>query len=334
MRKVVGTDGQALIDLALQEYGSVEGILPLLLNNDFASVEATLLGEASFNVDDIIPDFDGKNLFIQQEFARRSYRVNGGNKYVAPKIIEPEALTFINTLPLTDTTDKDYVNCIVSGLKSANLFTPHLFIKPYVGATAGKHKFNLMNPITDVAGHPDSYFGGLTHNSLGVTGNGSTGYINTNFNASAKFSSKNRTYILYANDLLENSYDFGALNGAFVGDSFASRFGGQAYPSIKSISNGGPFTVANSSGCWIITRQDMTIRVYRNGVLVKTFTVSNDIEPNVNLILAAAWVDTSVQYFSSRTYKYFAAMDQFLTDSQAAAYSAVIVAAQTLKGRA
>lgn len=334
MKDVKVTDGQCLLDLAIQEYGHVEGMAYILAHNTLSSMESILAPGSTVKVLDAVPRIDGGNQGIANQFAVLDRRVNGGHKYVAPKVLEPEAITFINTLPLTDSIDKDYVNCIVGGLKTANLFVSAIMIKPYVGATAGKHKWNLVNPVDDVAAHIDTYYGGLTHTSQGVVGNGTTGYADANLNASTAFSSKNRTYVIYMNDVNENSYDFGVLNGAFVGDSFASRFAGTAYPSIKSISNGGPFTNSTSAGCWIITRDNNTIKVFRNGTLVYSFTVSNDIIPNASVVMGAARIDGIIQYFSTRTYKYFAAHDITFTNSQAAAYSAVIIDAQTLKGRA
>ena len=50
---------------------------------------------------------------------------------------------------------------------------------PFVGGTAGTHKFNFVDPRDLDSAFRIVWFGGITHNSNGVTGGGANGYGNT-----------------------------------------------------------------------------------------------------------------------------------------------------------
>ncbi len=50
---------------------------------------------------------------------------------------------------------------------------------PFVGGTASTHKFNLKNPLDTNAAYRLTFFGGVTHSSNGIIGNGTNGYADT-----------------------------------------------------------------------------------------------------------------------------------------------------------
>jgi hypothetical protein len=50
---------------------------------------------------------------------------------------------------------------------------------PFVGGDANRHKFNALNPDDTDGAYRLTFFGSLTHNSNGITGDGTTGYADT-----------------------------------------------------------------------------------------------------------------------------------------------------------
>lgn len=78
---------------------------------------------------------------------------------------------------------------LVSSLKSAGLWTLFDAIYPFVGGNASSHSCNLR----DTTKFSITWSGGMTHDASGITGDGISGYGDTNFNptvvgATSKFS--------------------------------------------------------------------------------------------------------------------------------------------------
>lgn len=92
---------------------------------------------------------------------------------------DPDAGAFINATGIGGN-EAVAVNNLVNYLKSAGLYYKFTALYPFVGGTEFTNKFNLINPQDTNAAYRLSYVGGLTHNSNGITGNGTTGYCNTN----------------------------------------------------------------------------------------------------------------------------------------------------------
>jgi hypothetical protein len=92
---------------------------------------------------------------------------------------DPDAQAFITAAAITDTTQQTAVNNLVVGLKADGLWTKMKAIYPFVGGTASSHKFNLKDPRDLDAAFRLQFFGGVTHNANGMTGNGTNGYANT-----------------------------------------------------------------------------------------------------------------------------------------------------------
>jgi len=77
----------------------------------------------------------------------------------------------INTLP-----EQVALNAFVVALKQNNLWTNLHAVYPFVGGTAGSHAVNLMS--TDYA---ITWYGNITHDANGITGDGLTGYGDTGY---------------------------------------------------------------------------------------------------------------------------------------------------------
>jgi hypothetical protein len=93
--------------------------------------------------------------------------------------IDLSALTFISASGITDYTQKTAINQLTIDLKSYGIWTKMKAVYPFVGGTATTHKWNLINPVDTNAGFRLNFFGSVTHNSNGITGNGSNAYALT-----------------------------------------------------------------------------------------------------------------------------------------------------------
>lgn len=84
---------------------------------------------------------------------------------------------FATATGITDVTILNALNTFDLGLISNGLDTKMKALYPFVGGTSTTNSFNFMN----TAQYQITWYGGMTFNSNGITGNGVNGYGNTNF---------------------------------------------------------------------------------------------------------------------------------------------------------
>jgi hypothetical protein len=97
---------------------------------------------------------------------------------------DPDAQAFITTGSITDATEQAAINELVLELKgqgtinsTIDFWTPFTSeswarIFPFVGGTIDAHKLDLLNPGSNNL----VFYGGVTHDALGIKGNGTNGY--------------------------------------------------------------------------------------------------------------------------------------------------------------
>lgn len=100
---------------------------------------------------------------------------------------DSDAAAFFTGAGITDAGEKDDWNTFVQGRKSFGYYSKFHVIHPYLGGDSTKHSYNAINTATAQL----SYSGGLTHNSNGMTGNGTDGYATFTFSQATNFSSTN-----------------------------------------------------------------------------------------------------------------------------------------------
>lgn len=89
--------------------------------------------------------------------------------------LDNDAYQFLNAAGITDPTITQAINTFVIDLKNAGIWSKYHAIYPFVGGTAETHKWNLK----DINNYNLTFGGTPTHDSNGVTGNGSNAYYNT-----------------------------------------------------------------------------------------------------------------------------------------------------------
>lgn len=116
-----------------------------------------------------------------------------------------------------DSTGYKAIDTLVRDLKgltnprypTSNVLSKFSQILPFYGSIAATHKFNLLDTSTYQA----TFVGSPTHNSSGVSTNGSTSYINTNFSSSLLTYSNNITSIYYFVPITSTAYAYGVYDG-------------------------------------------------------------------------------------------------------------------------
>lgn len=94
--------------------------------------------------------------------------------------LQPQDEDLTNFLSATGIEDKDQIfalNYLITELKANNLWEKMQVVYPFVGGTTHKHSFNLKDPTQNKI----DWYGGVTHDETGITGNGLDGYGNSNY---------------------------------------------------------------------------------------------------------------------------------------------------------
>lgn len=162
--------------------------------------------------------FGFRTQFIQNE---TPVEIPGGNVVD----IDPDAQAFLTATGITDPTITSAIDTLVLDLKAASLWTKMKALYPFVGGTSTTHKYNLVDPADTDAAFRLTFNGTLTHNSNGVTGNGSTGYYETHLSMLNDLSQNSAAIFTYIRNNTQSGVDLGAFNagGPQTGMQFAAR---------------------------------------------------------------------------------------------------------------
>jgi hypothetical protein len=128
------------------------------------------------------------------------------------------------------TTEKTAVNQLVLDLKANSLWTPMKAIYPMVGASAAACAQNLVS-----SSFTGSFTSGWTYASTGVTGNGTSAYMDTNFNPNSS-SNANSKHLSYYSRNNFNNCQIGLLASGFYDQLFYTA--GGYYNVLSSILTG------------------------------------------------------------------------------------------------
>jgi hypothetical protein len=152
---------------------------------------------------------------------------------------DSDAQAFFTAASISDATQKGAVNYLVVALKAANLWTNMVGLYPMVGGSSGTHAVNLKQPGT----YNLTFGGTVTHNSSGITGNGTTGYADTGININSVFGERSKTnmHIAFYNSAVANPGD-GSFFGVYSATAGVGSF--TLYKNGTSLDRYGPNSVA------------------------------------------------------------------------------------------
>jgi hypothetical protein len=237
---------------------------------------------------------------------------------------DPDAQAFITAASITDPTQQAAINQLVVDLKGYSIWTKMKALYPFVGGTASSNSYNLKN----TAQYQVTWYGGLTHNSNGVTGS-INGYGDT-FLPNNTMSQNSLHFSIYSRtNAAIIASDIAAWNGSF-GSSIYSRGGLGNFNSNNNSTTQANQSVADSLGLFLSTRTSSTQVILQKNATQYTFsnTSTNNISSSFKLLRTG---DFNGEY-SSRNLA-FASIGDGLTDTEAANLYTAVQAFQTTLGR-
>lgn len=226
-------------------------------------------------------------------------------QYAAGGSYDTDAQAFFTATGITDTTIKDAVNQLVLDIKAINsgaVWTALKVIYPMVGGTSSTHAVNLKTPGT----FNGTMNGTITHDANGVTGNGSTGYINSNWNQSTNGAEDDEHMSCYSRTDTDNS---GMLcmgvanlaNGSWMRLRSSNNFGTRSQNTSLSST-----AVSNSLGYFSMNRTSSTEYRKRQNATSNTITASSDQAVLNQSVYLLARNNGSADTFDSRNFAWFA----------------------------
>jgi hypothetical protein len=229
-------------------------------------------------------------------------------------------------------TEQTAVNTLVVQMKADGTWTPMKAIYPMVGASAAACAQNLKS-----SSFTGTFTSGWTFASTGVTGNGTSAYMDTNLNPNttmtnyfAHLSFYNRT------DNSSTGIDIGCLADGAADNYFLQCFSvglNATRGAVQRLNNYNLFTPTDKKGFFVAnTSASNNSKLYQNGTLKNTNTTTDlAIKPPRNIVIGAANY-TSVIAFSNRECA-FSTIGDSLTDTQASNFYTAVQAFQVSLSR-
>lgn len=241
---------------------------------------------------------------------------------------------FIAAAAITDGDQQNALYKLAKDLKAASIWTKMKAVYPLVGGTAASHKWNLKDPRDLDAAYRLTFAGGWTHSSNGALPNGSTGYADTKFNASTKFTLNSHHASFYSRTNVSGltKVDLGAETAAPL--LFAFNLGGNAITFVSGdTSNIILSTPPNTQGLFTLSRTTSTLLTgFKNSTSLGTDTDTNGGLPNLNLYLGADNSAGTAANFSTRQLA-FATLGDGLSAAEVTSLYTAVQAFQTKLGR-
>jgi hypothetical protein len=198
--------------------------------------------------------------------------------------IDPDVAAFLLATGITDPVIQGAIEQLVGNLKGFSLWAKMLAIYPLVGGTATTHKWNLKNPLDTNNAYRLVFNGGVTHNSNGITGNGSNAYAST-FLQDASLNINNKHISIYQRNVLP-----GESNVSMGTNSVTNRFflssGGANYSTFGM--SQAPMTINNpQTGMFTMSKIiSGEFKFYQNSLTPITRTGTNESSINNYSLLA------------------------------------------------
>lgn len=258
---------------------------------------------------------------------------SGGGSYT---FNDADAEAFSNAAGLSSSTHKSAIDDLVVDLKAASLWVKLEVIYPFVGGSASTHKFNLKDPQDTDGAFRGTMNGTITHNSNGVTGNGTDGYIDTHYNQSVDGAEDNEHVSVYSRtDGAADTIEIGCVNSS----SFGTRMFLRANTVNFAVRSQTAFQVSATNdgtalGYFSLNRTTSAGYRARHNASNTDVTRTSDIAPQNGsfVVLAQNRVGSTVSGFSARNLAW-AALGQGLTEAEDSSLKDIVVAYQTALSR-
>lgn len=259
---------------------------------------------------------------IAQGLRKRSSGIGG---------FDVDALAFIDVASITNATQQTAVNNLVKALKQNSLWDKLKTCYPFIGGTAAAHKWNLKD-LRDVdAAFRLTFFGSGTHSASGWAGDGTTGYIDTNFTAANYAGLNNKMFCAYINTNVSGGLDFGSVDGSFRGESLAARIDGICGAHVSNVESQ---TVAStdSRAFWLASRTASNTAFFRRNKTNVYDLSASTADATGTQVIGARRGSGTVAAFTARTFGFFAMGDGISKTESDTLYD-IVHACQVTLGR-
>jgi hypothetical protein len=231
------------------------------------------------------------------------------------------------------TTEKTAVNTLVIDLKGYSIWTKMTTIYPMVGASAAACAQNLKS-----SSFTGTFSSGWTYSSGGVTGNGTSAYLDSNLLHNSL--SQNSTHISYYSrtNAYTNSQDIGVGNDStsfLIMEINRDVAGGIQSTIVNSNSRTGATSQGNkgSLGFYIGSRTaSNSQKFYKNGTSIQTSTANSTSLLNQNIYINAYNGPNGAKEFSNKQCA-FASIGDGLNDTESGNLYTAVQAFQTTLAR-
>ncbi len=249
---------------------------------------------------------------------------------------DADAQLFFTASGITDTTQKSAINTLVIGLKANSLWTKMRALYPFVGGTAGTHKWNLKDPRDLDAAYRLVFNGGWTHSSTGAIPNGTSGYVETFLTPSSSLTvnSVSMSFYYRTNNtpVSVDPVDMGCFKTAIQALTLTAVNGGSLF--TKNL--GSFLTVSNTSRLGLYTTSKINstdATAYKNSVPVVS-GASGGTLPTLSVLIGTIRVDSGAYAAGYNNNEFsFAHIGDGLTDTDVANLYTLVQAFQTTLGR-
>jgi hypothetical protein len=175
--------------------------------------------------------------------------------------VSTPATQFIATAGITNPTQQNAIIDLYDDLVSAGLWTKFVAIYPFVGGTQTSHTYNLKN----TAAFPLTFNGGWTHNSNGVTSNGTTAYASTGLLANSYYEG-DISIGVYSRTAGQSGVDFGSNGGIDPSDELSLQIRSTGDVSILEAAGYTNTNGTNTSGLGLFVGNVYAATQLYNGV--------------------------------------------------------------------
>jgi hypothetical protein len=235
-----------------------------------------------------------------------------------------DAWNFIGNAQILDVTQQQAINTLVLDLKSFSLWDKMKAIYPFVGqaSVSSSFSYNLKNPNT----FRGTFSGSWTYSSTGVTGDGISAYMDTNFNPNTS-SNANSKHMSYYSRNNFNNCQIGIIAAGIYDQIFYSG----AWYNILSTDSYSAINIATTKGLVIASRTTSTsgCTTFVNNSNVGNDGLTASGNPNGNLWLNSR--NPGAGYSGNQCA--FASIGDGLTDTDASNLYTAVQRFQTTLGR-
>jgi len=243
---------------------------------------------------------------------------------------DPDAQAFFDRVTAAGgsltTTEKAAVNTLVVTMKADGIWSLMKAIYPMVGASAAACSRNLKADEFN-----GSFSAGWTFASTGVTPNGTSAYMNTNFIPSVNLSQNSKHISSYTRTNINNTL-IGAASQVIPPTTHDQIVLVPGVGLFANLSSEFGFTAYSPNNGFYLTRRinSTTSNTFRNNTLIFTDNLTSNNNVSINLYIGAR---NGGPDFYSNSQIAFSSIGDGLTDTQASNFYTAVQAFQTTLAR-